>query len=656
MHICIPSKISYPSSLPPHPWLNNKALSLIKRRNSIFRAAKRSGSSALLSLYHSVRNKVVSYLRKLKSHFFKSLSSNPQSFWPKVNKIRKKHTTIPTLLHNNISASSPQDKANVLNSFFSSCFNSSTPPLSASTTPPPPPSSLPPGLLCSTDDVLHLILNSPLNTASGPDDISAQMLHNTALSIALPLSLIFNSSISSCSFPKDWKNAFIVPVPKSTSNPPSPNNFRPISLLPIVSKIFERHVFNFLYDFCLSNNLLSNSQYGFRPGFSTETALISVVNSWFSALDSHKSVCAVFFDLSKAFDSVPHKPLLDTLSSLNIPSHLLLWFNSYLSYRTQQVIVNGSSSPKSHVISGVPQGSILGPLLFILYLNDLPNLPFSSSSNLTLYADDILLSNVISSPFCMSSVQSNINLISSWLSSRHLYVNTSKTKYMIVTRKSSSFINALPPLLLNDVSLQCVSSFKYLGVILCSNLSWSPHIKFVCSKSRKVLGVIFRHFYRFSSPKSLLCLYKSLVIPHLSYCSSVWSPPPSSGDARSLENVQFFALKLCSKNWSSSYSSLLSSTSLPTLSSRRNNSKLILTYKIINDILYFPPSVLVLNSLPSRFSRHFDPLNLIVPFSRSSASLHSFVPSASRLWNSLPHSTKSSPSISSFKYLLRLSN
>ena len=342
MHICIPSKISYPSSLPPHPLLNNKALSLIKRRNSIFRAAKRSGSSSLLSLYHSARNKVVSYLRKLKSHFLKSLSSNPQSFWPKVNKLRKKHTTIPTLLHNNISASSPQDKANVLNSFFSSCFNSSTPPLSASTTPPPP-SSLPPGLLCSTDDVLHLILNSPLNTASGPDDISAQMLHNTALSIALPLSLIFNSSISSCSFPKDWKNALFVPVPKSTSNPPSPKNFRPISLLPIVSKIFERHVFNFLYDFCLSNNLLSNSQYGFHPGFSTETALISVVNSWFSALDSHKSVCAVFFDLSKAFDSVPHKPLLDTLSSLNIPSHLLLWFNSYLSYRTQQVIVNGCS-------------------------------------------------------------------------------------------------------------------------------------------------------------------------------------------------------------------------------------------------------------------------------------------------------------------------
>ena len=163
----------------------------------------------------------------------------------------------------------------------------------------------------------------------------------------------------------------------------------------------------------MSNHLLSNSQFGFRPGFSTESALISVVNSWFSSLDSHKSVCAVFFDLSKAFDSVPHKPLLNSLSSLNLPPHLLLWFHSYLCNRTQQVIVNGSSSSRSPAVSGVPQGSILGPLLFILYINDLSFLPFSSSVNLTLYADDILLSHTISSPFCMHSVQSNINLITS---------------------------------------------------------------------------------------------------------------------------------------------------------------------------------------------------------------------------------------------------
>ena len=252
------------------------------------------------------------------------------------------------------------------------------------------------------------------------------------------------------------------PIPKSSSNPSSPSNFRPISLLPIASKLLERFVFNFLYDFCMSKNLLSNSQFGFRPGFSTESALISVVNSWLSSLDSHKSVCAVFFDLSKAFDSVPHSPLLNTLSSLNLPPHLLHWFHSYLSNRTQQVIVSGSTSCKSNVISGVPQGSILGPLLFILYINDLCSLPFSPSVNLTLYADDILLSHPISSPHCMFSVQSNINLILSWLSSHHLYVNSKKTKYMIITRKPPSFLSSLPPLFLNDVRLDCVSSYKYL--------------------------------------------------------------------------------------------------------------------------------------------------------------------------------------------------
>ena len=355
----------------------------------------------------------------------------------------------------------------------------------------------------------------------------------------------------------------------------------------------------------------------------------------------------------KASDSVPHSPLLNTLSSLNLPPHLLHWFHSYLSNRTQQVIVSGSTSCKSNVISGVPQGSILGPLLFILYINDLCSLPFSPSVNLTLYADDILLSHPISSPHCMFSVQSNINLILSWLSSHHLYVNSKKTKYMIITRKPPSFLSSLPPLFLNDVRLDCVSSYKYLGVILCSNLSWSPHIKSVCSKSRKLLGYLFRHFYKFSSPNSLLRLYRSLILPHLSYCSSVWSPPINSGDSRSLEKVQKFALKLCTKNWSSSYSSLLHSTNSPLLTTRRSQAKLSLVFKFLNNILFLPPSILSFHS-PSRVTRDYDPLNLSIPFSRSSASFHSFAPSASRLWNSLPHDTKSLTTLYYFNKKIKL--
>ena len=148
------------------------------------------------------------------------------------------------------------------------------------------------------------------------------MIHHTAHFISLPLSLIFNSSLSSGIFPSDWKNSFVTPIPKYNSS--SPSNFRPISLLPLISKVLERHVINYMYDFCLSHKLLSDSQFGFRPGFSTETALLSLLHFWHTSLDSNNSVCSVIFDLTKAFDSVPHKPLLDCLSAIDLPSPLLV--------------------------------------------------------------------------------------------------------------------------------------------------------------------------------------------------------------------------------------------------------------------------------------------------------------------------------------------
>ena len=360
-----------------------------------------------------------------------------------------------------------------------------------------------------------------------------------------------------------------------------------------------------------------------------------------------------FFDLSKAFDSVPHDPLLHTPCNLGLPAHLLCWFRSYLTDRFQQVSISSCLSSKAIVSSGVPQGSILGPLLFILYVNDLPKLSFSPNSSLTMYADDILLSHPIHSSDCLQQVQKDIDLMSSCLSSKLLTINAKKSKYMIVTRKHQSFVSSLPLLNVNNLPLELVTSYKYLGVILTCNLSWSQHIQAICSKARKVIGFIYRTFYNHCPFQTLVKLYVSFVLPHLTYCSSVWDPSPHSINSLLLEKVQMFALKVCSKKWSASYTFLLTYSQLPSLSARHSQSKLTLLFKFLHKLTYLPPNLLCSAPTPTKDLRSYHPLNLITICHCTTAGSNSFSPSASKLWNSLQFHIKETTNLSSFKALIK---
>ena len=493
----------------------------------------------------------------------------------------------------------------------------------------------------------------PSKTASGPDGISTWMLKSTSSSIASPLCHIFNLSISSGLVPLDWKSSFVVPIPKSApTSSSSPSNYRPISLLSLVSKLLEKHIHTLLYDFCISNNLISPFQFGFLPYRSTISALLYSTHTIFSFLESYSSVCGAFLDLRKAFDSVPHQPLLDLLASSNLPLPLLNWLHSYLLNRTQCVVVNGSSSSSLLVSSGVPQGSILGPLLFLIYVNGLTDLPFSPLTRLILYADDIFIFKPISSSVDMSSFQSDLDSISSWLSSHFLQINSSKSKYIFFSHKPFSYFDSFSKLSISQSPIERVSSFRYLGIILSSSLSWSPHISFVLNKSRKILGLLFRHFSPHSSPSTLIRLYISLVRPILEYGSIIWDPS-SPTLSHSLDSVQLFALKIASKFRSSLIPIILSEFNLPSLASRRQKAKLIFLFKLYHHFIYFP-SQIIYPSLPlsSYPLRSFHPNNFICLFIRKSSFYNSYLPSTVRYWNSLPSPLKETNSLSLFISLL----
>ena len=271
--------------------------------------------------------------------------------------LNKQQSTIPTLHHQEATAETNYTKATMLNEYFSTCFNASVPPLSQldeeGQTHVEFGSTCSEDLLCTTEEVLPYIQTLDATKASGPDGISIRMLKHTATSIAPTLAKLSNISIKLGHFPTCWKTSSVVPVPKPSKHN-EVANYRPISLLPVVSKLLERHIHQAITTHLNEIRPLSNKQWGFQPGKSTVTALLAVTYDWLKALESRHNVCSIFLDLRKAFNSVPHWLLLEKLNTYALDSHILSWLHSYLAERKQHVVVGGDSSPDSPVLSGVP--------------------------------------------------------------------------------------------------------------------------------------------------------------------------------------------------------------------------------------------------------------------------------------------------------------
>ena len=512
------------------------------------------------------------------------------------------------------------------------------------------PSCCPEEFLCTEEEVIDLLLSLDTTKANGPDGISATMLKSTAYSITPEITKLFNKSIKSGRLPSGWKLSSVVPVPKGDDNT-NVANYRPISLLPIISKLLERHIYWVIARHFEAHSPITIHQWGFQPKKSTTAALLNVYNDWSAALDKGKEVCAIFFDLRKAFDSVPHRCLIDKLTFAGLNPYILRWVASYLCNRQQHVVLNGKDSSTTDVVSGVPQGSVLGPLLFLIYINDSVHEPLSDGTLISLYADDILMYRIINCLRDYEKLQKDTDTVCSWVDNNELALNRIKCKYMVVSRLKSRAVLSQTMLLYGE-PMERVTNYRYLGVILTEDLSWSLHVDRISCKTRRLVGMLYRRFYRWATPRALTRLYLCLIRPHLEYAVPVWNPYLIK-DIQKLESIQRFALKVCLKSWDGSYSEHLQICNLPDLVDRRKMLCLIYLYKAVNGYVVNSNSTPIEPRICNYNTRSSSRNNYIQPYAHSNSYFHSFYPSTLSLWNSLPQSIVSSPSLLSFKHNLK---
>jgi len=446
--------------------------------------------------------------------------NNSRNYWKIIKNVlcNKNTETIPCIVDGASIATSNKDKAEILNNFFAD----------QSHLPPAPPGHELPPFRYLTNDPIHTVLTTSyevfklltsLNTnkACGPDLISNRILKECALSLSEPLADLFNKSFNQSKFPTSWKHANVTPIHKKGDRQ-CKTNYRPISLLSNISKIQERIVFNRLFEHCSKKNLLTEKNSGFKPFDSTINRIIHLSHEIYNGLDNQNDNLIVFLDISKAFDRVWHPGLLHKLKEFGVTGNLYNWLASYLSGRNQKVVIGGEESSTLYTNAGVPQGSILGPLLFLIFINDIVEVV---KNHIYLFADDAaLLKTFTNIHEAIASINSDLEHLAQWANIWRVTFNALKTVFMIISLKLQT-PNIYPPLLLNNTPLKQVQQECYLGMVLTSNMSWKEHIHKVTTKASQKIGLLY-NFKNKLSRTAKSRYYISFIRPVLEYGNVIY--------------------------------------------------------------------------------------------------------------------------------------
>ena len=571
------------------------------------------------------------------------LKSNPKYFYSYAKKFSRKKTNINLLFDKNGTIKSdPKDIANLLQNQFSSVFSDPrrTNISEASFAPPNIKHPFSDEMLHFTElDIMKAIEEIKPNAASGPDEIPVLLLKNCKESLAKPIHLLWSRSLEKCDVPDFYKFSHVFPLHKKDSRAIAAN-YRPISLTSHVIKVFERVIRKKMVEFLELNDLICSKQHGFRSGRSCLTQLLHHFDDALEALTENSDFDSIYLDYAKAFDKVDHKLLVKKLTLYGIHPKIVKWVESFLTNRTQSVVVDGTLSLLALIISGVPQGTVLGPILFLIFINDIEHCIMHSI--VRCFADDTRISIAVKSELDVQLLQADLENVMKWSERNNMALHRDKFEYMCHKFNKQYMLSELPFVsecyqyhVSNDIILQPVHQLRDLGVLVSKDLSWSPHIKSIANKARQKASWVLSIFHT-RSTDIMLTLYKSMVRSLLEYCCPLWHPIKVS-DIQELESVQrTFTSKIAGMK-ELHYWDRLVRLSLMSLQRRRERFIILHMWKILNGKTS--------NDLQVRFvSRpRLGNLAVVPPKSKSSSAANqtlfdcSFAVQGPILWNAMPH-------------------
>ena len=643
VELCVPKVKSGPGKQKAL-WMNPEVMKKLKKKKQSYKQYLRTKEGQDYQYYTRARNQAKSAcraaVRKYEKNIAKNAKKTPKGIFAYAKSKTKTKTGIADLKSGHGKATTDTEKANVLNGFFTSVFTDENLTDIPKCEKHPVDRDLD-SVIFSKETVSKRLANLNPNKSPGNDGFHPKVLKELSKELGEAVAIIFQKSHDTGKLPKDWKEAQVTPIFKK-GDKSEPGNYRPVSLTSVLCKVMEGIIRDNVINHLKRNKLLSDCQHGFISGRSCTTNLLATLNDWTEILDTGSPIDAVYLDFSKAFDSVPHIRLLTKLESYGVTGNTLHWIKDFLVGRKQRVNIQGSVSEWAQVKSGVPQGSVLGPVLFVSFINDLPD---AVNSLCSMYADDTKVYRKINNLQDRNMLQEDIDKLVDWADKWQLRFNAGKCNVLQLGKNNHNFEYDMRNHGTTTKSKLNTSKIeKDLGVYVDSELKFSQHVENQVNKANKILGLIRRSF-EFLDAETMKLLFSALVRPHLEFSNTAWSPMLEK-DKALIEGVLRRATKIIPGLKDLPYEQRLKAMKLPSMSYRRIRGDLIETYKYTHDLYNVSSNLFEFNKCDRTRGHNF---KLVKPRCMTSLRQHFFSQRVIERWNNLPPMIAEAPSVNAFK-------